>query len=292
MRAHGYVNGVPRRDPKIAQDLIAQIKRRGVVSRLEAGKDDLQCFAENLANYGVNDVVKASSCNLGTPTTLSWLSGRWILYVIGGVVDTAPGDGYIHRRNESIGKLGFLSISLKGTYTWKLSPSDPPAKYVKGSWRKATSEEIERLRGQPGITLRPGDVITQLEGQPVVNQKNYVKMMFDAEKIGDHPRITGEPIRVTYRRGTQSFTDILPLNSGGADIGQLIYPASYRSTGFASALSTDLPVRPEHCGAPVVDSEGHVLGILIARTRYVETLVLPAREVLASLETMKASLSK
>ena len=73
--------------------------------------------------------------------------------VIGGVVDTAPGDGYIHRRNESIGKLGFLSISLKGTYTWKLSPSDPPAKYVKGSWRKATSEEIERLRGQPGITL-------------------------------------------------------------------------------------------------------------------------------------------
>jgi len=79
MRAHGYVNGVPRRDPKIAQDLIAQIKRRGVVSRLEAGKDDLQCFAENLANYGVNDVVKASSCNLGTPTTLSWLSGRWIL---------------------------------------------------------------------------------------------------------------------------------------------------------------------------------------------------------------------
>ena len=153
MRAHGYVNGAPRRDPKVAQDLIAQIKRRGGVSRLEVGKDDLQCFAENQANYGVNDVVKASSCNLGTPTTISWLPGKWIMYVIGGVIDTAPGDGYIHRRNESIGKLGFLSISPNGTYTWKVNPSDPPAKYVKGSWRKATEEEMG-LQGGAGIVLQ------------------------------------------------------------------------------------------------------------------------------------------
>lgn len=153
IRANGYANGQPKRDARVCKDLIEQIKKRGVVERLEVGKDDLSPIADN-GCFGAEDtdVVKASQLNIGKPTTLDWLDGTWIMYVTGGTVDTAPGDGYIYRKNESTAKLGFLTINADGTYIWKVEPNDPPAKYVKGTWRKATAAEMN-LQGGAGIVL-------------------------------------------------------------------------------------------------------------------------------------------
>ena len=61
---------------------------------------------------------------------------------------------YTHnRKNESIGKLGFVTINANGTYVWKVNPADPPAKYVKGTWRKATAKEMN-LQGGAGLVLQ------------------------------------------------------------------------------------------------------------------------------------------
>ena len=154
IRTNGYANGQPKHDPQVCKDIIEQIKQRGVKEPLAPGKDDLSPIAENGCFGAQNtDVVAASRSNIGTPTTLDWLSGTWLMYVIGGTVDTAPGDGYIYRKNESIGKLGFLTINSNGTYIWKVEPVDPPAKYLKGTWRKATKEEMN-LQGGAGIVLQ------------------------------------------------------------------------------------------------------------------------------------------
>jgi len=154
MRTYGYANGQPKKDLQVCRDLIAEIKRRGVKERLDQSKDDFAPIAEN-GCFGAQDtdVVAASQANVGPPTTPDWLSGTWVIYVIGGTVDTAPGDGYIHRRNESIGKLGFVTINADGTYAWKVNPADPPAKYVKGTWRKATGKEMN-LQGGAGLVLQ------------------------------------------------------------------------------------------------------------------------------------------
>lgn len=154
MLAHAYSGGQPTHNLQACKDLIEQIKRRGVVARLEPGKDDLAPFNGNgCAGAQNTDVVEATKVNLGPPTTLDWLSGTWLMYVVGGTVDYAPGDGYIYRKNESVAKLGFLTINSNGTYTWKVNPSDPPAKYVKGTWRMATRDEMD-LRGGAGIVLQ------------------------------------------------------------------------------------------------------------------------------------------
>ena len=158
MKTNGYVNGQPKYDQQVCRDLIEQIKRRGVKESLRGSRtywtDDLSPITKNGCGSPSDDVIGATSYNIGTPTTLDWLFGPWRLYVFGGTVVTAPGDGYIHTKNEVVGEKGFLTINGNGTYTWKVA-GDPPAN-INGTWRNATKEEMG-LQGGAGIVLLKGE---------------------------------------------------------------------------------------------------------------------------------------
>ena len=65
-------------------------------------------------------------------------------------------------------------------------------------------------------------------------------------------------------------------------------PLSGRRTGFPSVLQTDMVVNPAKCGGPVVDLDGKVLGVNIARAGRVETWVLPGEVIRPLLADMKA----
>jgi hypothetical protein len=83
---------------------------------------------------------------------------NWNMYTFGATVDTVHGDGNLYRQNEYVsGKYGFITIRANGTYTWKVTPADPPARYIKGTWRNATKEEMG-LRGGAGIVLQKAAV--------------------------------------------------------------------------------------------------------------------------------------
>ena len=60
-------------------------------------------------------------------------------------------------------------------------------------------------------------------------------------------------------------------------------------SGFPRAIASDLAARPEHCGAPVVDVDGRVVGLLIACAPFIERLILPSTEVKAAVEVMRKS---
>jgi hypothetical protein len=191
MRTNGYANGQPKKDAQVCRDLIEEMKQRGVKEQLMHGKDDLSPIYENGCATGDTDVTEASTYNQGTPTTLNWLSGTWLLSVIGGTVDTAPGDGYIYRQNESLAKVGFITINGNGTYIWKVNPSDPSWKYVKGTYRMATSKEMG-LQGGAGIVLEKA-----AEGIDWILYKFQSQVPIKAERIdvqdlqyrGGHRRI-------------------------------------------------------------------------------------------------------
>src|SRR5207249_281532 len=119
--------------------------------------DNLRPLIDSKCWYQATDtnVYEAIDYNVGPPVTLKWLAGMWKMSVIGATVDTAPGNGLIYRQNEAYGKLGLLTIDGSGTYTWKVYPTDPPAKYIHGAWRKATKEELG-MRGGEGIVLKTG----------------------------------------------------------------------------------------------------------------------------------------
>ncbi len=149
---------------------------------------------------------------------------------------------------------------------------------------------LDELRGfrlrKLAFPLRGGDVIIEIEGIPIQDAAGFNKLVFDTERIGTHPNVSGEPISVKYRRGESTSQISVVLEFNGTPSGQLVRPVSNRYSSFPSAIATDLSIRPEHCGAPVVDSSGRLVGLLIARAPFIESLVIPAGEVEESLKGM------
>lgn len=63
-------------------------------------------------------------------------------------------------------------------------------------------------------------------------------------------------------------------------------PLSERAKGFARVIQHDSILRPKDCGGPLVDLEGRVVGVNIARAGRVETLALPAAVVRESVRRL------
>ena len=127
----------------IFKELGQTVMRRGVNFRYET----LSQFSNDLGKFGTpSTVIFPIQANYGAPTNHGWYIGTWNTSV------TSVG------RRVIIGaKAGFLTINANGTYVWKLYPTDPPASYVKGSWRKATPEEMAvSYQGGDGLVLLKG----------------------------------------------------------------------------------------------------------------------------------------
>ncbi len=61
---------------------------------------------------------------------------------------------------------------------------------------------------------------------------------------------------------------------------------SDRASGFPRALQHDTVLRPKHCGGPLLDLDGHAIGLNIARAGRVASYALPAADVLSVLEDL------
>jgi S1-C subfamily serine protease len=151
-----------------------------------------------------------------------------------------------------------------------------------------TFDFLDRWLRKPPFPLHLGDVITHVAGVPVANRDAFIKLN-GAATLGGHPRVRGEAIRVTCWRNGKSDDVTVYLHSQRSVQNQLVRPYSYRYSGFPTALASDLAARPEHCGAPVVDADGRVVGLLIARAPFIESLILPSAEMRAAVEVMRKS---
>ena len=63
---------------------------------------------------------------------------------------------------------------------------------------------------------------------------------------------------------------------------------SNRRTNFPNALQHDTVLKPEQCGGPIVDLDGHAVGINIARAGRVMSYAIPAKTVTAVLPELKS----
>lgn len=63
-------------------------------------------------------------------------------------------------------------------------------------------------------------------------------------------------------------------------------PLSENRDDYPTALQHDMPLRPEEVGGPIVDLDGRVLGINIARAGRVKTYAIPSREITELLESV------
>jgi serine protease Do len=154
-----------------------------------------------------------------------------------------------------------------------------------------TFDFLDRWLRKPPFPLRVGDVITHVAGVPVANRGQFIKRN-GAATLGGHPRVKGEAVPVTFWRKGKAEEVTVHLHSQRSVPNQLVRPYSYRYSGFPAAIASDLAARPEHCGAPVVDADGRVVGILIARAPFIESLILPSTEMRAAVEVMRKSATR
>lgn len=133
-----------------------------------------------------------------------------------------------------------------------------------------------------------GDVILRVNDQPTKTRRALV----DAIR-GHHP---GEMVLLQVLRGdeTMSIRARLRVRADNAPQGSLDHQnrmggrISNRRTGFPLVLQHDSVLTPSDCGGPIVDLDGNVVGINIARAGRLASFSLPASLVVPLLDELKS----
>lgn len=135
--------------------------------------------------------------------------------------------------------------------------------------------------------IQPGDVVTAIAGEAVKDRSALVAVLRKFRP--------GDAVDVRVRRGEDvlSLRAVLglPLQNmlgRGALQNQMGGDLSVRRDGFPAVLQHDTFLKPNECGGPLVDLQGRVVGLNIARAGRTETYALPATDVLKLLDDLKS----
>jgi serine protease Do len=154
----------------------------------------------------------------------------------------------------------------------------------------AASEGVTITSIAPGggaelARLKVDDVILSVAGRSV-------KKFDDLKKILDKYK-PGESVKVVIRRkDEEKEINVKLVAKAKIDRGDyqntLSGDLSARRTGFPMVITHDAVIKPSECGGPLLDLDGKILGINIARAGRVETWALPAEIIKPIYEELKA----
>jgi serine protease Do len=130
--------------------------------------------------------------------------------------------------------------------------------------------------------LKPKDMIRRVDGQDISDGDALIHTLL-GYKAGESVKIIlereGKQVEVTAVLGRRT-ADLLPQRGGRGDFQNAMgSKLSDRRTGIPVLFQTDAVVKPADCGAPVVDLDGHAVGLMIARAGRTESHVVPAETV-------------
>lgn len=89
----------------------------------------------------------------GQPGGIEKLMGTWSTLQIGHTVNYAPGDGWIHQKQEIGAQAGYLTINPDHTFVWNSKTEG----VIRGHWREATAPETYDGMGGASIRLLKGE---------------------------------------------------------------------------------------------------------------------------------------
>lgn len=150
----------------------------------------------------------------------------------------------------------------------------------------ARIRDLSRGGGAEKAGLKPGDIITWVAGKAVKNLDDLRK------QIRLHR--PGDSLIVKVRRQSEVKSFKARLGSGtnpnsrGAIQNRMGGNLSIRRMDFPTVLQHDSYLKPEECGGPIVDLNGNVIGINIARAGRTESYAIPTERVLSLLPKLKA----
>ena len=157
---------------------------------------------------------------------------------------------------------------------------------------------VRVLEGMPAekAGLQVGDIVVAVDGNAVASRADFHRM------IGD--RQPGEQLEFKVRRGDEekllraelvSREALVELNGGPLPdnprvqrMNEMGGKLSENRSGYISVLQTDLTLEPSECGGPVVNLDGKVVGINIARGGRVKSYAVPVDKLRPLLGDVRA----
>ncbi len=207
-------------------------------------------------------------------TPVTWAPGREL--PVGSMLATpgslemplAIGAVSLPLRNLSEGNKGFLGILMQA--------SDD------GEGVEVT--EVVEDSGAAAAGIQPGDVIQAVDGQAMKTRHDLINMISGSEP--------GDTVVVHVRRGEEAM--ILEVTLGDLDSGRsYAMPmhemldntarmggrVSRKRSGYLAAIQHDMLLKPNQCGGPVVNLDGDVIGVNIARASRVKSYAIPSEVI-------------
>jgi len=136
------------------------------------------------------------------------------------------------------------------------------------------------------------DRILEIDGQKPDSPYTFTKLVSD--------RKAGDKVKLKLQRGSEVLEKEIQLGDRASIPGSgrpmfdkmsaLGSTVNKRKDDFASVIQTDLPIDANQCGGPVTDLDGNVLGIMIARSGRIESLLVPSatiRDLLSGVDVLK-----
>jgi S1-C subfamily serine protease len=154
------------------------------------------------------------------------------------------------------------------------------------------------FKGSPAAEagLKEGDAILAVNGTAVDSSYQLLKMIASMRP--------GENVKLRYERDGKEAEMEFTLTSrdelgklSGTPFGdrRLLDPTaqmgsvlSGNASGYPNAVQSDLTIDSNDCGSPVVDVDGHVVAINIARSERVSTYMIPGKVIQALLSNLPA----
>lgn len=135
--------------------------------------------------------------------------------------------------------------------------------------------------------LRIGDIIRKFGDEDIQGSEQLRKTIrwhYPGDKVKIVLERNGKLL--TVEATLSSLTEVLPRDERSEFQNTLGGAISDRRTGFPLAIQHDSVLRPHDCGGPVVDLDGQVVGLNIARAGRVESYALPATTVRDAVDKM------
>lgn len=179
--------------------------------------------------------------------------------------------------NGKVYSMGTYSVAPRTTKTGKqarlgVDPDEVPGGVMVSEILPNTSAYLAGLIN--------GDIITSIDGDPIRSVSQLVNAI--------RKNAPGDTIRIEYLRNgvantTKAILDSFDISGDRAKrykmMSRLGAIPSRRADNFPSVFQHDAPLFPEQCGGPVVDLDGKIIGINIARNGRAATYAIPLENV-------------